>query len=74
MGFRNQPQKLEWDPRWFRVTLTSRKVTDVQEKHVAFTSGTDKDSVKEELQKANVGFIVKVKEISYDDIIKELNK
>lgn len=72
----NSPQKLDWNPKWFRVRFLSRKIVDdKQETHVCFTSGPDLKTVKAQMKEsAGIGFIAKVTEVEYDSIVKGLEK
>ena len=61
----------DFNPHWFRVVMLSRKIVDKQEKVVCYTSGKSVEQVRKELQASNIGWIVKVKPITYDQMLEE---
>ncbi len=57
--------------QWFKVQLLARRVYDRQERHTFYTSGPGLLETKTALQAQHVGWIVKIKPISYEDILKQ---
>lgn len=67
----------EANPNWFKVRLEGRRLKPDGKKVVqyAYTSGSTVESVKEEMQKSlGLDHIIGVKQIPYDQIIKEIDR
>jgi hypothetical protein len=70
---RTHYKELALNPKWFKVKIVPRKHLD-GDVDCSYVSGHNKFQVKFDLNEAmNPRYFVQVREIEYDDIIKEIS-
>lgn len=69
-------KEVQLNPKWFKVQLRSVQVIDGrQETHYSFMSGVDLPTTRALVKESmGLGWIIKLREIDYNEVIDELEK
>lgn len=72
---RIQNSQVEFNPRWFKVWVLSRRVVDEQTREILYTSASCPVVAAKQLRDGlGIGYIIRMKEISYDQVVKEVSR